>query len=81
MKEMSSVLTLQCAADVVYVVSNVSMILVRATLGFTDNKRRNLWYWATLMFVDRLLVYGTPCFSVAVAELCDSFYCVAEVNE
>ena len=81
MKEMSLVLFLQCAAGVVYVTSNVSIILVRATLGFTDNKIRNLWYWATLMLVGRLLAYGTHSVSVAVAELCDSFYCVAEVNE
>ena len=44
MKEMSLVLVLQCAADVVYVASNVSMILVHVTLGFTDNNRRNLLY-------------------------------------
>jgi len=75
MKEMSLVLVLQCAADVAYVASNVSMILVHVALGFTDNNRRNLLYWATL------LVYGTPCVSVAVVELYDSFYCVAEVNE
>jgi hypothetical protein len=32
------------------------------------------------MFVGRLLAYGTLCVSVEVAELCDSFYYVAEVN-
>jgi hypothetical protein len=56
---MSLVLVLQCEADVVYVASNVSMILVHVTLGFTDN-RRNLLCWAKLMYIDRLLAYGTP---------------------
>ena len=77
---MSLVLVLQRAADMVYVASNVSMILVHVKLGFTDNNRHNLLYWATLMCVDRALAYRTPCVSVAVAELFDSFYCVAEVN-
>jgi len=81
MKEISLVFFLQCAVDVVCVAGNVSMILVRVTFGFTENKRRNLLYWATLMFVDTLLAYGSHCISVEVAELYDSFYCVAEVNE
>ena len=51
------------------------------TLGFTDNMRSKLLCWATLMYIGRLLAYGTPCVSVDVAELYDSFYCVAEVNE
>ena len=54
MKEMSGCF-LQCAADVVYVAGKVSVIVVRVTLGFTDNNRHNLLYWATLLFVDRLL--------------------------
>jgi hypothetical protein len=80
MKETSLVFSLQCAADVVYVAGNVSMILVRVTLGFTDNKRRKLLYWATLLLVDKLLAYGTHYVSVEIAEPYDSFYCVAEVN-
>jgi hypothetical protein len=59
---------LQSAENVVHVAGNVSVILVRMTLGFTDNMRRKL-YCATLMYVDRLLAYGTPCVSVEVAEL------------
>ena len=81
MKEMSLVSSLQCAVDVVHVAGNVSMILVRVTLGFADNMWCKLLYWATLMYVGRLLAYGTPCVSVEFAELYDSFYCVAEVNE
>jgi hypothetical protein len=81
MKEMSLVFFLQCAAYLVYVAGNVGVILVRVILGFTDNERRNLLYWATLMFVDRLLAYGTHCVAVEVAELYGLFYCVAEVNE
>ena len=79
MEEMSLVLFLQCAADVVHVAGNVSVNVVRVTLGFTDNVRRKLLYWATLMFVDRLLAYGTHCVSEEFAGLSDSFYCVAEV--
>jgi hypothetical protein len=67
--------------DVVHVAGNVSMILVRVTLGFTDNMGRKFLYWATLMYIGRMLAYGTPCVSVDVLELYDSFYCVAEVNE
>jgi hypothetical protein len=81
MKEMSLVLVLQRAADMVYVASNVSMILVHVKLGFTDNNRHNLLYWATLMSVDRALAYRTPCVSVAVVKRYDLFYCVTEVNE
>jgi hypothetical protein len=75
MKEISFVFFLQSAADVVHVAGNVSVILVRVTLGVTDNMRRKL-YCATLIYVDRLLAYGTPCVSVEVAE----FYCVAKVK-
>jgi hypothetical protein len=67
--------------DVVHVAGSVSTILVRVTLGFTDNMGRNLLYWATLMYIRRLLACGTPCVSVDVAELYDLFYCVAEVKE
>jgi hypothetical protein len=81
MKERSLVFFLQCAADVVHVAGNVSMILVCMTLGFTDNMGRNLLYWATLMYIGRLLACGTPCVLVEVAEMYDSFYCVAEVKE
>jgi hypothetical protein len=39
------------------------------TLGFTDNMRCKLLCWAALMYIGRLLAYGTPCVSVEVAEL------------
>jgi hypothetical protein len=74
MKEISFVFFLQSAADVVHVAGNVSAILVRATLGFTDNMRRKLIY------VYRLLAYGTPCVSVEVAEFYESFDCTAKVK-
>jgi hypothetical protein len=80
MEEISLVFFLQCAAGVVYVAGKFSMIVVRVTLGFTDN-RRKLLYWATLLFVDKLLAYGTHYFSVEIGELYDSCHCVAEVNE
>jgi hypothetical protein len=60
MKDMPLVFFVQCTVDVVYVAGNFSITLVRVTLGVTDNMRRKLLYWATLMFVDTLLAYGTP---------------------
>jgi hypothetical protein len=68
MKKILFIFFLQSAADVVHVAGNVNVILVRVTFSFTDNMRRKL-YWATLMDVDRLLAYVTPCVSVEVAEL------------
>jgi hypothetical protein len=44
MKDSSLVFFLQSAADVVHVAGNVSVILVRVTLGFTDNMGRKLLY-------------------------------------
>jgi hypothetical protein len=73
MQQMCLDFFLQCAVNMVHVAGNVSVIAVRVTLGFTDNKRSNLFFWATLMFVDRLLAYGTPCVSVEVAEVMTRF--------